>query len=277
MTSRQSRLNLEYNKVWQDCLDQGRYMETAARRRTGRYLYYDIINKYIPSLKNPLVLELGCGTGIDINVIKERNECIKAFGADISFKSIQIGLKVSGEFDNRIDFFVSDVRKIPLKDNFVDIVFSQGLIEHFANPQEVVKEQMRILRNGGILIVNVPQKYTGYTIMKKRQMRKGKWQLGWEIEFSYNDLKKVGCSLGLSEKEVIGYQYWKSWKEPAFVLRDCYDKFHRRNPFASIKLFVRLKNMYDLIWDRVEKRWGHIFLQNIVIVFQKKENENTSS
>jgi len=269
MTNRQSRLILEYNKIWQECLDQGSYQEVCGNREKDRVLYYDIICKYILPLNNPFVLELGCGTGIDINVIKKRNYNIKALGSDISLDSIQVGVKVSDEFDNHIGFFVSDVRNLSLKDNFIDIVFSQGLVEHFKNSKDVVEEHMRIVKNNGILIVNVPQKYTGYTLMKKRMMRKGKWQLGWEIEFSYQELKKIGMLLGLYEKELFGYQYWKSWQEPAFVLRDLYDKFHRRNPLKHLKPFLLLKHLHDGLWNKIEKKWGHYFMQNIVIVFQK--------
>jgi hypothetical protein len=101
-------------------------------------------------------------------------------------------------------------------------------------------------------------------------MKKDKWELGWETEFSYGDLKKIGRKLGLIEKQIIGYQYWKSWKEPIFVLKDLYDKLNRRNPLKNIQPFPILKRIYDSIWEELEEKWGHYFLQNIVIVFEKR-------
>jgi hypothetical protein len=100
-------------------------------------------------------------------------------------------------------------------------------------------------------------------------MRNGKWQLGWEREFSYADLRKLGQRLGLVEKKVFGYQYFKSWWDLAFVFRDLYNKFDRRNSFRNYAPFPLLKKLYDTLWVRLEKKWGHYFMQNIVIVFEK--------
>jgi SAM-dependent methyltransferase len=217
------------------------------------------------------ILELGCGTGIDISIISARNAQIAAYGSDISEKSISIGLRVAVETFTNVTYFVADTLEIPIIDNSIDIIFSQGLIEHFQNTFEVLREQVRILKKNGILIVNVPQKFTAYTIMKHWQMRSDSWELGFETEFSYNDLRKIGKDLNLLERDVCGYQYWKSWFEPSFVLRDLYNKFHRRNPWREQRLFRFFKDFCDTFWNLVEKRWGHYFLQNIVIVFEKIE------
>ena len=270
MADHQEKLKKDYDRIWLYHLEKDDYTELTERRRIDRKIYYTIIEKYISHFANPTVLELGCGTGIDINFITERNKFIKPFASDISGKSIQVALKVCADFRNHIRLFVADTLHLPLKDQTVHIVFSQGLIEHFKDPLAVIREQMRVLKEGGILIVNVPQKYTGYTLMKKKQMRMGKWQLGWETEFSSQDLKKIGKILGLTRKEVRGYQYWKSWKEPSFVLRDLYDKFHRRNPLKNYYPFPTLGKGCEILWERIEERLGHYFLQNIVIIFQKE-------
>ena len=79
----------------------------------------------------------------------------------------------------------------------------------------------------------------------------------------------MGENLKLMEVDVAGYQYWKSWKEPVFVMKDLVDKVFRRLPLNNIRLFKKTKLKYNAIWEKLEKKWGHYFLQNIVIVFQK--------
>jgi SAM-dependent methyltransferase len=265
-----SQLKSDYEKIWEN-LSKSVYQNNIVQsRRTDRSLYYNVVLKYLENLKNPLVIELGCGTGIDLNIISEQNSSINPFASDLSVKSIQICHNISSDLKNEVKLFVSNTLLLPLKNCQFDVVFSQGLIEHFKNPITVIKEHMRVLKTGGYLIINVPQKYTGYTRMKKKKMRQGKWKLGWETEFSYNDLKKIGKNLELKEIEVSGYQYWKSWKEPAFVFRDFYDKFHRRNPLKNRKIFKVLRNWYESFWKKLEDKWGYYFLQNIIIVFQKK-------
>ncbi|MHA1989297.1 MAG: hypothetical protein ACW98D_21975 [Promethearchaeota archaeon] len=105
--------------------------------------------------------------------------------------------------------------------------------------------------------------------MKKKEMRNNNWKLGWETEFSYNDLKKLGNQLGLKEVGVSGDQYWKSWREPAFVFKDLVDKIFRRMPLSRFKMFTIIQKKYNALWQQLELKWGHYFLQNIIIVFEK--------
>jgi ubiquinone/menaquinone biosynthesis C-methylase UbiE len=266
----QMKLLKDYDAVWKDLLELQEYGEQVHHHELNRTRYYDVLRKNLKHLKRPISLEIGCGTGIDLNTVARENEHPICFGSDISEKSILLSLSISKAFGKKVDFFVSDTRNLPLKTNSLDLVFSQGLIEHFQDPLTIINEQVRVLKNGGTIIINVPQKYTGYTLVKKKLMKKDKWELGWETEFSYGDLKKIGRKLGLIEKQIIGYQYWKSWKEPIFVLKDLYDKLNRRNPLKNIQPFPILKRIYDSIWEELEEKWGHYFLQNIVIVFEKR-------
>ena len=272
----QEKLTQEYDRIWRDHLARDDHDETVRSRIADRKSYYDIIQGYVSRESAPWVMELGCGTGIDINLIQQRNPAIRAIGSDISEKSIQVAQRMCGMFGNLMAFFVGDTLRLPLKSGTIDILFSQGLVEHFKDPEAVLEEQARVVRRGGILIVNVPQKYTGYTLMKKRRMRKGKWSLGWETEFSYRELKSMGRNLGLMEKEVSGSQYWKSWGEPAFVLRDLANKIQRRTPLRAFSPFQFVAEFYNALWRKLETMWGHHFLKNIVIVFQKVTDENSA-
>ena len=257
-------LKQDYNIIWKKLLAKNEFRDDLDSRRINL-----MAKKYISLFNYPRVLEIGCGTGIDINIVYESNNNIFPYATDILTASIKLGCNVSKSFDNKIEFFVSDTLNLPIKNRNIDIIFSQGLIEHFKNPLEVIKEQERVLKKGGYLIISVPQKFTGYTLMKKKKIKQKEWKLGWEKEFSYISLKKLGENLKLMEVDVAGYQYWKSWKEPVFVMKDLVDKVFRRLPLNNIRLFKKTKLKYNAIWEKLEKKWGHYFLQNIVIVFQK--------
>jgi len=53
-----------------------------------------------------------------------------------------------------------DVRHFPLADQSVDAVISLGVIEHFEDPWEALRDTVRILRPGGLLYLVVP--YVNY-------------------------------------------------------------------------------------------------------------------
>ncbi len=53
---------------------------------------------------------------------------------------------------------LADVRKLPFKDESVDIVYSNHTIEHFSHTEikSVLKEWVRVLRVGGIIEISCP-------------------------------------------------------------------------------------------------------------------------
>ena len=59
------------------------------------------------------------------------------------------------EPDPHVDF-VSPLDRVPVEDGFFDVVICNAVLEHVANPEEVVAELGRVTRPGGLLYLCVP-------------------------------------------------------------------------------------------------------------------------
>lgn len=59
---------------------------------------------------------------------------------------------------------LSDVRRIPLRDESVDLIISTSTVEHLEYPVEFFAESFRVLKPGGALYVNVPFVYPEHEI-----------------------------------------------------------------------------------------------------------------
>jgi SAM-dependent methyltransferase len=95
---------------------------------------------------------------------------------------------------------------MPFSAESFDFVYSVGLLEHFEDPMALLAEQYRVLRTGGYLMVQVPQKYSLYTALKKVLIRLGKWPYGgWETEFSDREISALVREAGLEPQYVYGY------------------------------------------------------------------------
>jgi len=260
-----------YERVWETWTQKEDLEDTIGHHLKTRGRFLEMLENIIFNLhKGARIIELGCGTAIDIGILSEKFVEYDFYATDLSKNAAKLAARVSRKFQSRFNVFVSDIRNLPFADNALDLIFSQGVLEHFIDPMPVFTEQVRTLRPGGYLIVNVPQKYTGYTLFKHSRIKKGTWDLGWEQEFSHKQLKAIGKDLELNEIEVLGYAYWKSWKEPVFVLRDLMDKCYRFSP-VGLRIILRLpQEAYNRMWECLEKKWGHFFMQNIVIVSKKK-------
>jgi SAM-dependent methyltransferase len=260
----------DYDKVWENWLTGSDIDEIVQQHLAKRQKFHQLLEDIVSGLaKGSKIIELGCGPAIDIGIISQKYFSHIFMATDLSRNAVRLALKVSRHFERPFHVFSSDILHLPLSPNSFDVVFSQGVMEHFKDPVPFFRAQIAVLKPGGYLIVNVPQKFTGYTLFKQDQIRKGIWKLGWETEFSYFRLKRIICDFGLTEVGHSGEGYWKSWQEPAFVLRDLLDKLYRVSPVRLQGPFRWPQKIYHRIWSFIEDRAGHLFMKNLIVVFKK--------
>jgi SAM-dependent methyltransferase len=108
--------------------------------------------------------------------------------------------------NDKMDLCCGDAFSLPFMDETFDLVFHQGLLEHFHNPDDMIKEHKRVLKKGGYLLVDVPQKYHYYTVVKHILIFFGKWFAGWETEYSIVELEQKLEKQGF--KIVSSYGEW---------------------------------------------------------------------
>jgi len=84
-----------------------------------------------------------------------------------------------------------DAFSLPFPDETFDLVFHQGLLEHFRNPGDMLTEHHRVLKPGGHILVDVPQRWHYYTPLKHAMIAAGRWFAGWETEFSPRQLERM--------------------------------------------------------------------------------------
>jgi len=125
----------------------------------GRFYLFKKIEKYLSKKNGLKILEVGCAPGfnlIDFN---------KKFGYDCyGIEYTEHGAKITQDLfisrgldPNKIihgDFF--DNKIVDKYNCFFDIVYSLGFIEHFDNPEEVIKKHLDLLKEDGILIITIP-------------------------------------------------------------------------------------------------------------------------
>jgi SAM-dependent methyltransferase len=145
------------------------------------------------------VLEVGAGTGRDSLALAEQGA--EVWTLDYSDESLRLMQQVAGE---SLRIVCGDARAIPFRDGAFDIVFHQGLLEHFRNPIEILAENRRVLKEGGHLLIDVPQRYHYYTAMKHALMAVDRWFAGWETEFGAGELRALMEDAGFTVEALYG-------------------------------------------------------------------------
>ena len=124
---------------------KARLDKTYPQFKTGGYFFRQYLNKYINI--ETIVLDAGCGDGGMISDLKLRPKLI--IGIDKSEKLLNNNKII----DQKI---ISDLEKVPLTDNSVDIVSSEFVLEHIIGPELIFREIHRVLKPGGAFIFITP-------------------------------------------------------------------------------------------------------------------------
>jgi ubiquinone/menaquinone biosynthesis C-methylase UbiE len=266
--SEQEALAATYQSIWAQYLSQEDLRQTIEAHREQRQRLLALLEKYVGLAGGPeaRVLEVGCGTGIDAYLVAELTRA-KVSGSDILPEAVELARKLGDQFSRGADFFVDDATAMKVADARFDVVFSQGVVEHFRDPAAIMSEQVRIVRPGGYLVVDVPQTFSLYTFAKKRAMRRGTWPFGWETQYSYGSLRALGERCGLVAVDRAGYGF-----DPRRDLLGYVRVLHhglRRTPLRNTGVARSLEATCEAHWRRLEAALGHRFLINLVVVFQK--------
>ena len=214
------------------------------------------------------MLEVGSGTAIDSYILAENTDSTIT-GVDISLPSLHVASRCGGYFRRQVALAAGDAESLPFSDASFDIVFSQGVVEHFRDPSSMLREQIRVLKPDGILVINVPQKRTGYTRYKHREMAKGTWPWGWETEYSPGELRRLGRRHNMKPIAVVGYDHWGS-RRGTLYWRHMHTRLQKRNPWRDRAPFPALERLYDRLWTSLEERWGPYFLINVTMAFVRE-------
>jgi SAM-dependent methyltransferase len=121
-----------------------------------------IITNLLGQQKFSVVLDLGCGTGFHQKTLQHYAD--QLIGADMSFGALkECKRNFSGEY------VVCDVNQLPFKNNSIDLIWIAGVLHHVPDSlPAVIKNISNILRSGGVLLVDEPNKLNplNYFILK---------------------------------------------------------------------------------------------------------------
>ncbi len=112
-----------------------------------------------------LVLEVGCGAGVDL-VRFARGGAVVA-GVDLARSAIDLA---TANFDQQglsADLRVADGEHLPFPDGSFDLVFAHGVVQYTANPERLVEECRRVLKPGGEAIFQVYNRVSWLNALSK--------------------------------------------------------------------------------------------------------------
>ena len=158
------------------------------------------------------ILEVGAGSGRDSIELARRGARVTVI--DYVRSSLDVVAQNAQQAGVDITMVCGDGTRMPFPESAFDVVFHQGLLEHFRDPKPLVSDNRRVLATGGHVVIDVPQRWHIYTLGKKIMIAANRWFAGWETEFSIRELSGLVEGQGFTVVSRFG-----DWMIPGFFYR----------------------------------------------------------
>lgn len=133
---------------------------------------------------------------------------------DQSLKALQLAKDYAISKGVEATYVQADAFAIPLADNSVDGTLSNGVNEHFLDPQrqQLFNEMARVVRPGGIVAVAVPNKRNVFhRVNKKAREIRGTWPFGPQYDYTPKELRRRMHDAQLADVQMYGVGAFTSW------------------------------------------------------------------
>lgn len=108
---------------------------------------------YKNNLKNPTVLEVGCGAGHVLDAIKSKVGTKDLIGLDPLDDWRDLARKRLGDEVKLIKGFAED---LPFENDSIDCLVCSEVLEHIIDPSIALNEFKRVIRKDGVIITSIP-------------------------------------------------------------------------------------------------------------------------
>ena len=205
--------NNYFKNIWQDSWRQqsGAKPEEILYTRFTKKAFRNF--KQFIDYNDKLILEAGCGTGRICCLLAESFSNAEIVGIDITQESLDIANKLKQYLGvNNVEFKKGNLFKLDYPDEYFDVVFNDGVIEHFPleqknNYNDALTEMLRVLKPGGKIIIDVPNwncfLHTFYKWLLKKLGKQ--YPYGYEKSFKRKELIDLFKAHGLEKRYLKAY------------------------------------------------------------------------
>ena len=196
--------------VWEaswDNIDDTVYSKRNIVSRLGFFILKKTLKNIIDKTrlkKSSRIIEVGCGSGKGLSYFREFG-FKNSIGIDYSLNALR-NCRARG-FEIKKDVFLMNASKTKFKKASFDLVYSEGLLEHYKNFTPIAKEFSRISRR--YILIAQPDHYSFLGKMLNKIV--SRFEKGHVKEYSYrmsdfvNAFKKLGFEIKIIKGTHLKY------------------------------------------------------------------------
>jgi SAM-dependent methyltransferase len=190
-SSEEIKVMKTWKEIWSETA-KGTHLEPEKDALSS--MVFETIRKISGNTKNRSFLEAGSGLGFASLRISTSEGSVTLL--DVNSHILYVSQKFFSQRNllDRAHFVGGTVSHLPFRDDFFHVVWNSGVLEHFniSKRREFIREMVRVLKPGGILVVIVPNKNAFiYNFSRIIRQKIGCWSYGYEEPLSGEQLEEV--------------------------------------------------------------------------------------
>jgi SAM-dependent methyltransferase len=216
----------ELTELHESVDDEDHYMSVASREQAAGSM-----QRWLAA-PDPVILDVGCSTGYMLGLLRHRIPRATLLGADC----VRRPLEKLGAAMPDLPLFQFDVADCPLESNSVDGVVLLNILEHIEHDLTAIGHIYRILKPGGVAVIEVPAGPHLYDIYDQKLLHFRRYRLSGLMDL----VRHVGFRV--LQASHLGFFFY-----PAFWLAK------RRNQ----RLAHTTPEIQEAVVERDMRRLGH--------------------
>jgi SAM-dependent methyltransferase len=210
-----------WNKILEETYEKELELRAFILRNYNSVI--NVIERNVGSLPDGAkILEAGCGSGIETIFYAQQMVNVETYLLDYSLYSallVKKSYKVINSKENwktNGNFINGNTLKLPFRDNSFDLVWNNGVCEHFDGEerQKVFNELARVCKKKGKVFITVPNAHSPFFRLNKKILESlDLYPKIFEKPFSRNELKECVRKAGLTILQCDGYGFFNSFFE----------------------------------------------------------------
>jgi SAM-dependent methyltransferase len=180
-------------EAWQNIWKRRGVMNAVIN--AGRTVYNWFFRRYLRMFITPETrfLELGSGTAtLALSIAPQIKELV---GIDNAESAILLSRKNADAMNiQNSRFELADCLALPYENEF-DVVWSQGLMEHFDDPVAVAAQHYKAAKSGGIALISIPYRYSYHAVwyfLTRPRFLRSLWPWTDQIFYTKAQLLDIG-------------------------------------------------------------------------------------
>jgi uncharacterized protein (TIRG00374 family) len=140
-----------YNAIDGD-IDEKAYNSDWCVQRFWQRRRTDAIKKMLVASDGDLILDIGCGSGVQLRALEVAKPKL-LIGTDVNRNAL---VYAKNKNIPQSEFIIADAQNLPFKSETVNKIICAEIIEHLNEPEQMIAETQRVLKNGGSIVITTP-------------------------------------------------------------------------------------------------------------------------